>query len=401
MNCAVNITEKVYWIGVNDRETHLFENVWPLDNGVSYNSYIIADEKTVLIDTVKEMKHDEYIEKIKGVLGEKELDYLIINHMEPDHSGCIKAIANEYPEIKIVGNKKTFEFLEAFYGKFDNLYEVKDGDELNIGARNLKFYFTPMVHWPETMMTYDMQDKIMFTGDAFGSFGTLDGGIFDDELNLEFYESEMRRYYSNIVGKFGMMVQRAMKKVSTADIQVLAATHGPVWRKNLDYILSRYDMWSRYEAEEKDGIAVIYGSMYGNTRRMADVVARSISEEGIKNVKVYDASKTHLSYIINEVFRCKGIVMGSCAYNAGMYHPMEVITNKLKQTGVKDRYFAAFGTYAWSGGGVSNLNKFAEALKWEIVADSVEAKCSPSPEDMEKCVEIGKKMAEKIKAGLE
>ncbi len=400
MKCAINITKNVYWLGVNDRETHLFENVWPLENGVSYNSYIIVDEKTALIDTVKEMKFEEYIEKIKGVIEDRPLDYLIINHMEPDHSGCIKAIAKEYPDIKIVGNTKTFDFLKEFYGDFDNLYTVKDGEELSLGEKTLKFYFTPMVHWPETMMTYDMQDKIMFTGDAFGSFGTLDGGIFDDELNLEFYESEMRRYYSNIVGKFGMMVQRAMQKLASVDIKVLAATHGPIWRTNLEYVLSRYDMWSRYEPEEKDAVLVIYGSMYGNTRKMADVIARSISEEGIKNVKVYDASKLHLSYVINEVFRCKGIVMGSCAYNAGLYYPMEIITTKLKHTGVKNRLFAAFGTYAWSGGGVSNLNKFAEDIKWEVVADSVEAKCAPKAEDMQKCVEIGKKMAAAIKKDL-
>lgn len=400
MNCAVNITDSVYWLGMNDRETHLFENVWPLENGVSYNSYIIVDEKITLVDTVKETKMEEYIHKIKCLIGDKKIDYLIINHMEPDHSGCIKAISKEYPEIKIVGNAKTFGFLKDFYGDFENLVEIKDGEELNIGERNLKFFFTPMVHWPETMMTYDMKTKVLFTGDAFGSFGTLDGGIFDDELNLEFYESEMRRYYSNIVGKFGMMVQKAMQKVSGLDIKVLASTHGPVWRTNLQYVLSRYDMWSRFEPEEKDGVVVIYGSMYGNTRKMADIIARSIAEEGIKNVKVYDSSKTHLSYIINEIFRCKGIIMGSCAYNANLYHPMEVITNKLKHTGVKNRLFASFGTYAWSGGGVCNLDKFAQEIKWEVISESVEAKCSPNTDDIEKCVQLGKKMAEKIKEGL-
>ena len=282
MNCAVKIIDEIYWLGTNDRETHLFENVWPLENGVSYNSYIIIDEKIVLVDTVKDTKMEEYLFKIKNLIGDREIDYLVINHMEPDHSGCITAISKEYPNIKIVGNSKTFDFLKEFYGEFPNLVEVKDLDELNIGSRTLQFYFTPMVHWPETMMTYDKKTKLLFTGDAFGTFGTLDGGIFDDEVNLDFYESEMRRYYSNIVGKFGMMVQRAIKKVSSLDIKILASTHGPIWRTNLNYVLSRYDMWSKYEPEDKDGIVIIYGSMYGNTKKMADAIARSIAEEGLK-----------------------------------------------------------------------------------------------------------------------
>ncbi|NMA82275.1 MAG: FprA family A-type flavoprotein, partial [Epulopiscium sp.] len=350
MQQPIQLVESIHWIGVNDRETHLFENLWPLENGVSYNSYLINDEKVALIDTVKITKMDEYIRKIKQLIGEgKTVDYLIINHMEPDHAGAIQVVVDHFPNIKLVGNTKTFEFVEGFFGITENLHVVNDGDIIDLGKCKLQFFMTPMVHWPETMMTYEQTNQVLFSGDAFGSFGTLDGGIFDDEVNLEFYVEEMRRYYSNIVGKFSLMVQRALKKLEGLDIKMIAATHGPIWRTDLARLLSYYQDWSQYKGEE--GVAIVYGSMYGNTAKMADTIARALAEEGVQNIRVFDASKTHISHIINALWRFNGVVFGSCAYNAGIFPAMEAVLMKMEQTGLKNRSLGIFGSYSWSGGG--------------------------------------------------
>ena len=223
------IADKVYYVGVNDRQKALFENMWPLPYGVSYNSYIIKDEKIALIDTVDFCYTELYLSKIRAILGNHPIDYLIVNHMEPDHSASIRAIREYYPQVKIVGNSKTIGMIEGFYGICDNFCEIKDGDTLSLGNKNLKFYMTPMVHWPETMMTYCVEDKTLFSGDAFGCFGTIDGGIIDTEMNTERYWNEMYRYYSNIVGKYGNPVQTALKKLRGIDIGMICTTHGPVW----------------------------------------------------------------------------------------------------------------------------------------------------------------------------
>ncbi len=392
----VKLSEDTFWIGVNDRRTHLFENYWPLPNGVAYNSYLICDEKVALIDTVEISKMEEYIDKIRDILGEeKKVDYLIINHMEPDHSGAIKAIINEYPDVQLVGNRKTFPMLEGFYGIHDNFVEVKEGDSLKLGRHELRFYMAPMVHWPETMMTFDETDKILYSADAFGSFGTLDGGIFDDEINLDFYEEELRRYYSNIVGKYGMQVQKALNKLSGLDVKMIASTHGPVWRSHIDKIIGDYQKWSRYETEE--GVVIVYGSMYGNTEKMAEIIARTLSEEGIKNIRVYDSSKTHSSYIINDIWKYKGVILGSSAYNGGIFTPMRALIRELEHIMPKNHLLAIFGSMSWGGGGVRTLEKFAETIKWDLVADSVEARHSAQHKDIEKLVELAKAMAAKLK----
>lgn len=396
MVTTVKISDSVHFIGVNDRETHLFENLWPLDKGVSYNAYLIHDEKVAIIDTVKNTKMDAFLQKIEGIIGDRPVDYLIINHMEPDHSGAITAVKDKYPNLSIVGNKKTFEILENFYGKMDNYHIIDDGDELDLGKHRLRFYLTPMVHWPETMMTYEITNGVLFSGDAFGGFGTLDGGVFDDEVNLEFYTDEIRRYYSNIVGKYGAMVQRALKKLTAAniDIKVVASTHGPIWRTQPSCIINYYDQWSKCETEE--GVVIVYGSMYGNTQKMADFIARKLSEKGIKNIRIYDASKTHVSYIISDIWRFKGVILGSCAYNTGLFPAMETVIHKIENAQLKERYLGIFGTASWSGGGVSNLSKFAERIKWETVGQAVEAKSSPKEAEYQLCQEIAAEMAEKL-----
>jgi flavorubredoxin len=395
MNGFIPITDDVYYVGVNDRETHLFENIWPLPKGVTYNSYVITDEKNVLVDTVKVSKMALFLQKLRGLLQDGTLDYLVINHMEPDHSGAILEIIHNFPEVKIIGNKKTFDFLKGFYGIEENLYEVKDGDTLDLGTHTLTFHLTPMVHWPETMMTYDDKDKILFAGDAFGGFGTLDGGIFDDEVNIDYYENEIRRYYSNIVGKFGPMVQKALAKLKDLEIGVVASTHGPVWRTNPGRIIDRYDRWSRYEATE--GVVIAYGSMYGNTEKMADYIARKLAEEGIKNIRLMNTSKTHDSYIINEIWNYKGVLFGSCTYNAGLFPPMESLLKNLGHKNIKNRVFGVFGTYGWSGGGVKTTLEYIEENKWPLVGDSVEAKLSPSEEHYKALDTLAQEMAREVK----
>jgi flavorubredoxin len=396
MHHTVQLTDKVHWIGVNDRKTHLFENLWPLENGIAYNSYLIDDDQVAVIDTVDHGSSEEYIDKIKSIIGhERKVDYLIINHMEPDHSGAIRALVKEYPDIRIVGNLKTFKIVSAYYGLEENQHEVKKDEELNLGHHRLQFIMTPWVHWPETMMTYDQTDKILFSGDAFGSFGSLDGGIFDDEINFEFYESEMRRYFSNIVGKYSNMVQKAFKKLEGTDIKMVAATHGPIWREDPQKVLSLYDRWSRYETEK--GVVVIFGSMYGNTEKMADYTARKLAEQGIKNIRVRDASKTHLSHLINDVWRFRGVILGSSAYNSGLLPTMEHFTTNMEHIGAKNHYLGLFGSYSWNGGGVKKLKEFAENIDWEMVDEPVETKGIPGEDAFRQCEQLARSMARRLK----
>jgi flavorubredoxin len=393
----VKINNDIYLLSVNDRRTHLFENYWPLPNGVAYNSYLILDEKTALIDTVEYGHAGQYIEHIDALLTGRKLDYLIINHMEPDHSGAIQQIMQRYPECTLVGNRKTFPMIEGFFGIKTNQLVVDENDNLDLGKHKLTFYMIPMVHWPETMVTYESTNQILFSADAFGSFGTLDGGVFDDEINLNFYEDELRRYYSNIVGKYGQQVQKALSKLSGLNISMLAATHGPVWRKNLSYIIGKYDLWSKYQAEEP-GVVVVFGSMYGNTERMADVIARELSVQGVKNIRVYDSSKTHSSYIISDIWKYNGLILGSCAYNGSIFTPMGDLINKLEALSIKNRHVALFGSSSWGGGGLRMLEKWAENMKMETTGPKPEARCAPKKFDLDECKEIARTMAKQVLA---
>ncbi|MGE4490132.1 MAG: FprA family A-type flavoprotein, partial [Kiritimatiellales bacterium] len=277
MDTYIPLTDDIFWVGANDRYTTLFEGLWPLPQGVCYNSYVILDEKTALMDTVKAQSEQDFLSKIRGLLKDgRKLDYLVVNHMEPDHSGAITALRSVWPDLVIVGNAKTAKFLESFYGITERVQVINDGDTLSLGKHTLQFYLIPMVHWPETMVTHDTHTSILFSADAFGGFGALTGGIFDDELDLDYFEDEILRYFSNIVGKYCAMVQNAIKKLGGLDIRMIAPTHGPVWRKHPEHIIEKYDRWSRHEAEE--GVALIYGSMYGNTEKMMEAVARGLSE---------------------------------------------------------------------------------------------------------------------------
>ncbi|MGL5683535.1 MAG: FprA family A-type flavoprotein [Marinifilaceae bacterium] len=390
----IEIKSDIHWVGVNDRRTALFENYWPLPKGVAYNSYIINDEKVALIDTVEKGHMDDFFVQVKNVLGDKKVDYLIVNHMEPDHSGAIRTLLSHYPDMIIVGNKKTFPMLKHYYGDVENKIEVAEGDTLSLGKHTLQFFMIPMVHWPESMVCYEQQTNTLFSNDAFGAFGTLDGGIFDDELDLQYLEGEISRYYSNIVGKYGLPVQAALKKLGGLTINMICPSHGPIWRSHIAEILTKYQRWSKYETEP--GVVIAFSSMYGHTEAMADQLARYLVEYGVKKVRVYDTSKTHSSYIIDDIFRFNGVLLGSSAYNGGMFPGMETLLCELENMGIKNHYFSTFANMTWGGGAMKRFKEFAEKIKWEVVADEVEVSGSMTTSDKDRCRAIAKAMAEKV-----
>ncbi|ADO82949.1 FprA family A-type flavoprotein [Ilyobacter polytropus] len=400
MHNLVKVTDSVYWVGANDRKTERFENYMPLPMGVAYNSYVIKDEKTCVIDTVEFGVEGLFMEKLECVLDGKDLDYIVVNHMEPDHSGGLRDLMKKYPNAKVVGNAKTFPMMKAFIHEAneENFHIVKEGDVLDLGHHKLTFAMMPMVHWPESMVTYDTTEKILFSNDAFGSFGALDGGIFDDEVNFDFYEDEMRRYYANIVGKYGMQVQNAIKKLSPLEIKYICPSHGIVWRTDIKRVIKHYDYWSRLEPES-EGVVIVYGTMYGNTAKQANAIARELSAQGIKEVKVYDASKTDHSFILSDIWKYKGLIIGSCSHNNALYPKVQPLLHKLQNYGLKNRYLGIFGNMMWSGGGVRGIQAFADALNGnEIVAEAVEVRGNPTLEDYEKLENIARAMAEKIKS---
>ena len=373
------IADKVYYVGVNDRQKAHFENMWPLPYGVSYNSYLIVDEKTVLIDTVDVCYSDIFLKKIADALDGRTLDYLVVNHMEPDHAGSIRLLRQQYPDVQIIGNKQTFGMLDGYHNITTGLYEVKEGDTLNIGRHQLSFYMAPMVHWPEVMVTYDSTDKLLFSADAFGTYGTLDGGVIDEEMNVDHYWEEMIRYYSNIVGKYGNPVQRALQKLSALEINTICSTHGPVWRKYAHKAIEIYDRLSRYEGE--DGVVVIYGSMYGNTEQMAEAIASSLSANGVKNI----------------VFKYKGVIIGSPTYSNSLFPEVEAILSKIEMREVKNRLYGYFGSFTWAGAAVKRLTAFGEKMKWETVGTPVEQKQGLKADKYEECWALGEAMANKLK----
>lgn len=389
------IADKIYYVGVNDRQKALFENMWPLPYGVSYNSYLIVDEKTVLVDTVDVCYSDIFLKKIEDALAGRELDYLIVNHMEPDHAGSIRLLRHRYPGVQIVGNTKTFGMLAGFHGIKEGLYEVKEGDSLNIGNRSLTFYMAPMVHWPEVMVTYDAADKLLFSADAFGTYGALDGGVIDTEMNVEHFWEEMIRYYANIVGKYGNPVQMALRKLSGLEIQTICSTHGPVWRENIAKVVGIYDRLSRYEGEE--GVVIVYGSMYGNTEQMAEAIASSLADNGVRNIVMHNVSKSPASYILKDIFKYKGLIIGSPTYSNQLFPEVDSLLTKIEMREVKNRYFGYFGSFCWAGAAVKRLCAFGEKMKWQTVGCPVEQKQGLIADKYEDCLALGKAMAEAIK----
>lgn len=397
MNGPIEIVKDVFWVGANDYDTALFENLWPLPRGVSYNSFLIQDEKVVLFDTVKSCYFPTFLKRIRKTLPDgKGVDYLIINHMEPDHSGAIEALRNAYPGIKIIGNNKTLEFLKGFYNIGKNTIEVKDGDTLELGKHKLKFFLTPMVHWPETMMSYEVTEGIIFSGDAFGGFGALNGGIFDDEVDTEYFEGEILRYFSNIVGRYSPMVQKAMKKLKDVgvDINIVAATHGPIWRKNPKTIIDLYDRWSKYKSDP--GVVLVFGSMYGNTQTMMEAVARGLTEEGVSNIRMHNISTSHLSFIIRDIWEFEAAVFGSCTYNTELFPPMKLLLAELSNRMIKNKILGLFGSYSWSSGAFQELKSFQESSKWELVEPTLEIRHAPTQDELSTLKKLGKNVAKKL-----
>lgn len=387
------VAKDIYYVGVNDRQKALFENLWPLPGGVSYNSYLIVDDKTVLVDTVDICYSDLFFKRVAKLLGGRKLDYLVVDHMEPDHAGSIRLLRQIYPDVKIIGNKQTFGMLAGYHGITDGLHEVKEGDTLDLGYHKLSFYMAPMVHWPEVMVTYEETEKVLFSADAFGTFGTLDGGVLDTDMDTDRFWSEMTRYYANIVGKYGGPVQRALKKLSGLDIQTICSTHGPVWTRQSGDVIALYDRLSRYEG--LDGVTIVYGSMYGHTEQMAEDIATALSDGGVRHIAMHNVSKSHGSYILRDVFNYRGLIVGCPTYSGQLYPEVEMVLSEIKLREVKDRLFSYFGSFTWAGAAVKHLAAYAEAMKWEVVGTPVEQKQGISTE--EQCIALGQAMAERLR----
>ena len=345
------ISDDLVYLGASDRRLALFENVYPIPRGVSYNAYLLLDEKTVLFDTVDRSVSGQFFENLEYALGGRTLDYFVINHMEPDHCSAMSEVIARYPKVKLIYSKTAEKMITQFFGfaPSDHGWAVDEGDELVTGRHKFIFLMAPMVHWPEVMMTYDATDKTLFSADAFGTFGALDGNLFADEVNFEEeWLPDARRYYCNIVGKYGPQVQNVLKKASTVEIRTVCPLHGPVWRENLSWIIEKYDLWSRYEPEDKGSVMVVYGSIYGGTESAAGVLASQLSMSGVPNVKVYDVSKTHDSELIAEAFRCSCIVFASITYNNDLFTPMKNFMNDLLAHNMQNRDYAIIQNGTWS-----------------------------------------------------
>ncbi|MCI5724367.1 MAG: FprA family A-type flavoprotein [Fusobacterium gastrosuis] len=350
MHNVRKIVDDLYWVGANDRRLTLFENIHPIPRGVSYNSYLLLDKKTVLFDTVDWSVARHLIENIEYLLDGRELDYLVINHMEPDHAASIEEITLRYPKVTVISTEKAFYLMHQFGFKLENIKkeEVKEGDTKKFGKHEVVFIEAPMVHWPEAMVTLDTTNGVLFSADAFGSFISLDGKLFNDEVNFDRdWIDEARRYYTNIVGKYGPHVQHLLKKAAGAPITTFCPLHGPVWRTDLGYLLDKYDKWSRYEPEEK-GIVLAYASMYGNTEAAADLLASKLVQKGITNIKMYDVSSTHVSYLISDVFKYSHLILACPTYNLGIYPVMHNFIMDMKALNLQKRTVAILENGSWA-----------------------------------------------------
>ena len=386
MYCVKKITEDMYWIGASDRRLELFENVYPIPKGVSYNSYVILDEKTVLLDTVDHSVCSQFLENLEHVLDGRTLDYIIVNHMEPDHCASLAEVVIRYPEVKFVGNAKTFTMMKQFFDfDVDNrAVVIKEGDTISTGKHTLAFAMIPMVHWPEAMVTYDAYDKVLYSADAFGTFGALNGNIFADELNFEAeWLEEARRYLTNIVGKYGAQVQSALKKAPALDIEMICPLHGPVWRENLGWFIDKYQKWSTYTPEDH-AVLIVYASIYGNTESAVNVLAGKISDAGEKNIAMYDVSKTDPSYILAEAFRCDRIVFACPTYNAGLFPKMETLLSELKAHNFQNRKVAVIENGTWAISAGKQMKEILSSMKnMEIYDNTLTVKSSLKRDQME------------------
>lgn len=401
MHSVRKVTEDLYWVGGNDRRLALFENIHPIPRGVSYNSYLLLDEKTVLFDTVDWSACRQLLENVTFLLNGRPLDYVVVNHMEPDHGASLEEILLRYPNVKIISSEKAILFMRQFGFTIDGKTEqVKEGDTFAFGKHEVTFIAAPMVHWPEVLVTYDKTNGVLFSADAFGAFGALGGQLFNDEMNFDRdWLDEARRYYTNIVGKYGPQVQALLKKAAGLDIKMICPLHGPVWRTDLGYFLDKYDKWSRYEPEEK-GVLIVYGSMYGNTESAANALAAMLVEKGIKNVAVYDVSNTHVSYLISETFRYSHVVLASVTYNLGIYPPMHNYLMDMKALNMQNRTFAIIENGSWACKSGTLMRDFLEnqLKKMTVLDEKVTLNSSLKEENISDLEALADSIVESVQA---
>lgn len=390
------IKEDLYWVGGNDRRLHLFENVYPLPHGISYNAYLVLDEKTVLLDTVDKAIDTLFYENLTHVLNGRELDYLIVNHMEPDHCACIQTICEKYPKLQIVCNAKTAGMIKQFFD-FDadsHTVIIKEGDTLTTGRHTFTFVMAPMVHWPEAMVTYDTADKILYSADAFGTFGSLDGRMYADEMNFETEMlSEARRYYTNIVGKYGMQVNALLKKAAGLEISMICPLHGSVWRENIGWFIEKYQKWASYIPEE-NGVMIVYGSIYGHTENAAEILASALNDAGVSNIRLYDVSATDNSYIISEAFRCSHLVFASATYNLGIFVKMEETVHDLVAHALQNRTIAVIENGTWApAAGKLIREQLAKLKNCTVLEDDILIKSAVKEEQRASLTALAQKIA--------
>ena len=399
MHCVKKVTDDLYWIGGSDRRLALFENVYPIPRGVSYNSYVLLDEKTVLLDTVDASISGLFFENLEYVLNGRTLDYLIVNHMEPDHCAIIGDVVRRYPDVKLVCNAKTVPMLKQFFDfpVEDRTVIVKEMDTLCTGKHTFAFVMAPMVHWPEAMVSYDTVDKILFSADGFGTFGAINGNLFADEVNFERdWLDDARRYFINIVGKYGVQVQNLLKKAATLEIKMICPLHGPIWRENLGWFIEKYDTWSSYKPEDQ-AVMIAYASIYGNTENAADILASKLADKGVKNIALYDVSVTDPSVIVSEAFRCSHLVFAAPSYNGGIFTKMETVLSELKAHSLQNRTVAIMENGTWAPVAGKQMREiFANMKNIELLEEGVTIR-SAVKEAQEASLEA---LAEKIASSL-
>ena len=400
MHCVKKVTDDLYWIGGSDRRLALFENVYPIPRGVSYNSYVLLDEKTVLLDTVDASISGLFFENLEYVLNGRTLDYLIVNHMEPDHCAVIGDVVRRYPDVKLVCNAKTVPMLKQFFNfpVEDRTVIVKEMDTLCTGKHTFAFVMASMVHWPEAMVSYDTVDKILFSADGFGTFGAINGNLFADEVNFERdWLDDARRYFINIVGKYGVQVQNLLKKAATLEIKMICPLHGPVWRENLGWFIEKYDTWSSYKPEDQ-AVMIAYASIYGNTENAAEILASKLADKGVKNIAMYDVSVTDPSVIVSESFRCSRLVFAAPSYNGGIFTKMETVLSELKAHSLQNRTVAIMENGTWAPVAGRQMREiFAGMKNIELLEEGVTIR-SAVKEAQEASLEA---LAEKIASSLQ
>lgn len=397
----VEIRPHIYWVGVNDRTTELFEGLWNIRaEGVAYNSYLIDDDKKALIDMSKEMMTDEFLIQVSQLMDLSKLDYVVINHMEPDHTGALQALRVIAPNVTLIGTQKTRDMLASFYGITENVKAVADGETLSLGAHTLRFISTPFVHWPETMMTYEESQQILFSCDAFGGYGAHHGNIFDDETtNVGWYEQEALRYYSNIVATFSKPVHNAIAKLANLPLTVVAPSHGLVWRNHPRRIVDLYERWAGYATQPGEiAVTLVYASMYGSTEKLMEVVAQGIGDEGVP-VTVFNANTTPVSYILPALWTNQGVMVGAPTYEGGLFPAVGKVLEMANIKHIHNKTAARFGSYAWSGGAQKEFKALADLMRWKVSGD-LEFSGVPDQEELLRGRMFGADFARQLKKAV-